>query len=291
MANWLSELGVEVTVYSPNKAPNWFALKCNFVSESNIKKLYNSIKEEIIVAYSVLEIPELLQYHQGTKRIYHLAQVVEDFHYHGNDFDSLMMSKGIFELLHSLPVGRISVSKHINDYIAKRHNQKTYLIENGIDLLNFAPRNKNTIEKEVTISCVASTGRILKGVDDILTATEILADKLDGYDINLIIVSSGKPDNEFQIEHSSKKFRLSILYNLTQHEMRDIYRKSDIYVNASWYEGFGLPTIEAMACGTPVVQADNLGLDGIVEDGVNCLLFKPADAFDMAGKIELLING
>ena len=39
-------------------------------------------------------------------------------------------------------------------------------------------------------------------------------------------------------------------------ELRDIYNAADVFVFPSQYEGFGIPLIEAMACGTPVVCTD-----------------------------------
>jgi len=71
--------------------------------------------------------------------------------------------------------------------------------------------------------------------------------------------------------------------------MKEMYHAADIYVNASWYEGFGLPTIEAMACGVPVVQAKNHGLDEIVVDGVNCLLVPAFQHEQIAAAVERLL--
>ena len=289
MANWLSDLGIKVAVYSTQQAPDWFDLKCSFITRKSIKELYQSINEEIIIAYSVLEIPELLEFHVESKRIFHIAQVIEDFHYHGFDYESLMMPKGVFELLHSLPVGRISVSKHIADYLSKHYNQQSFLIENGIDLINFLPRWVKPFSNEVTICTVGNTRRILKGVDDVVRGVEILSVKLSGYKFNVIIVNNGKADVDQQLKYEESKINITVLYDLSQEEMKRVYYRSDVYVNASWYEGFGLPTLEAMACGIPVIQADNLGLRGVVEDGKNCLLFRPAKYEDLAIKLEKLV--
>ena len=56
----------------------------------------------------------------------------------------------------------------------------------------------------------------------------------------------------------------------------------------SLYEGFGLPALEAMACGTPVVAADNSSLAEIT--GEYGLLFKDNDASDLAEKLKRILD-
>jgi len=64
-----------------------------------------------------------------------------------------------------------------------------------------------------------------------------------------------------------------------------LYSLADFFVFPSLYEGFGLPVLEAMACGTPVVAADRASLPEIVGDAG--LLVDPEDvpglAWAMAG--------
>jgi len=50
-------------------------------------------------------------------------------------------------------------------------------------------------------------------------------------------------------------------------DMAALYRLATVYVQASLYEGFGLPLLEAMACGTPVVSADTSSLPEIYPEG------------------------
>lgn len=290
MANWLFNLGVNITVYSIGEKPTWFDLECGFISMKNQNELYSSIKEDVIITHSVLEIPYVLQFCKNKKRIYHLAQVIEDFHYHGHNYNSLMTPKGEFEMLHSLPIGRISISKHIDSYLKKHYKQNSYLIENGIDVLNFKPNNRSIPTRDITITTVGNTQRMLKGIDDVIEAVEILTHRNPKYKFNLIIVSNEKVGFEQILKYKSYNFNVTIINNLSQKEIKEIYLKSNFYVNASWYEGFGLPSLEAMACGIPVIQANNKGLDQIIIDGENCIIFQPANPKDLCLKIESLLG-
>ena len=58
-------------------------------------------------------------------------------------------------------------------------------------------------------------------------------------------------------------------------ELVDFYNLADLFVFPSLYEGFGIPPLEAMACGTPVVCSDNSSLPEVVGDAA--YTFNPYD--------------
>lgn len=71
--------------------------------------------------------------------------------------------------------------------------------------------------------------------------------------------------------------------------MRALYESAAAFVFPSLYEGFGLPPLEAMACGTPVLTSNVSSLPEVVGDAA--LLVNPENVFDIAKGIrELLIN-
>src|SRR5947199_8747388 len=60
-------------------------------------------------------------------------------------------------------------------------------------------------------------------------------------------------------------------------ELPAIYNLARILAHPAWYEGFGLPPLEAMACGTPVVVSDRSSLPEVVDGAA---LVVPADQPD-----------
>jgi len=54
---------------------------------------------------------------------------------------------------------------------------------------------------------------------------------------------------------------------VSETELAALYRRAWIYASPSTYEGFGLPYLEAMACGTPVVATPNPGSREVLDEG------------------------
>ena len=65
---------------------------------------------------------------------------------------------------------------------------------------------------------------------------------------------------------------------ITDEALAGLYRRAWVYASPSTYEGFGLPYLEAMACGTPVVASRNPGSAEVLDDG-RCGVLAADDAF------------
>jgi len=65
------------------------------------------------------------------------------------------------------------------------------------------------------------------------------------------------------------------------------YNLADLFVYPSLYEGFGLPPLEAMSCGTPVITSNKSSLPEVVGDAA--LLVDPLDVRALAGAIESVL--
>jgi len=71
-------------------------------------------------------------------------------------------------------------------------------------------------------------------------------------------------------------------------QLEIMYQEARAYVFPSLYEGFGLPPLEAMGKGCPVISSDRASLPEIL--GLAALYFNPEDEEDMAAKIRLVLK-
>jgi glycosyltransferase involved in cell wall biosynthesis len=71
---------------------------------------------------------------------------------------------------------------------------------------------------------------------------------------------------------------------IAQEDLPFLYKLADTFAFPSLYEGFGLPVLEAMACGTPVVAANSSSIPEVVGDAGMLLSPKDLDAWAYALK-------
>ena len=76
--------------------------------------------------------------------------------------------------------------------------------------------------------------------------------------------------------------------SVTEHQLAQLYRGATAFVYPSLYEGFGLPLIEAMASGTPVLASTAASIPEVV--GSAGLLLDPADSSAWADAIASVVN-
>ena len=71
-------------------------------------------------------------------------------------------------------------------------------------------------------------------------------------------------------------------------DMPRLYSGAEVFVYPSFYEGFGLPPLEAMACGCPAIVSDKSSLPEVVGDAG--LFIDPYDPQEMAIKVNELLS-
>lgn len=126
-----------------------------------------------------------------------------------------------------------------------------------------------------------------KNISRLIEAVSLLEEK----NIELVIV--GKRGWLFEeILETPKRLniekRVKFLENVNDEDLMELYSKAKCFVLPSLYEGFGLPVIEAMKAGCPVITSNVSSLPEAGGDA--CLYVDPEDTGDIAAKISELIN-
>lgn len=162
----------------------------------------------------------------------------------------------------------------VSDWL-KRMVQSSYLsgyqvrtIYNGIDLQVMKPchtklRNSYQLEDKKVILGVASVWNEKKG----LVIFRELANRLQG---NCQIVMIGVSDKQKR----ELPENILCLDKVGYTELAEWYSTADIYVNGSVEETMGLTTVEAMACGTPVVVQNATAVPEVVGEGCGIVVEK-----------------
>ncbi|MEI6690149.1 MAG: glycosyltransferase family 1 protein [bacterium] len=75
-------------------------------------------------------------------------------------------------------------------------------------------------------------------------------------------------DIDQAIENSNKKDMIHLLGYVPSHHLPVLYANATLYVQPSWYEGFGLPLLEAMTYGCPVASSNRGSLPEVGGDAV-----------------------
>ncbi len=145
--------------------------------------------------------------------------------------------------------------------------------------------NKYKIKKEFLL--YTGVWRYHKNLPRLIEAFGILRQQKN-LDIELVI--TGKPDPDYpETKEKVKELHLEndVIFTglIEENELIHLYNAANIYVFPSLYEGFGLPPLEAMKCGTPVVASNTSSIPEICGQG-NAVFFDPYKVEDIADKIE-----
>ena len=151
----------------------------------------------------------------------------------------------------------------VEEFIVNPENVEVIL--NGIDIETFKPDiDSKVVENRIVTT--ASADIPLKGLRFLINALPRVLK--DFPQTHLMVI--GKSPNESKIrkliDDLCLKERISFKSNLSEEEIVDIYRTSQIAVIPSLYEGFGFGAGEAMACGTPLISTDSGGLKDVIGD-------------------------
>ncbi|MGL6024307.1 MAG: glycosyltransferase family 4 protein, partial [Cetobacterium sp.] len=176
-----------------------------------------------------------------------------------------------------------AVKESLVKWLEDRRDSRYPIIENGIDLNVFY--NKKAIKREeigieegeIGLIMVARLNRS-KDHMTLLRAMKMLPSHY-----KLVIAGDGEKKN--MLEKETKKLGLEkrVEFLGMRSDVAELFHTADIALHSSYFEGFGITAVEAMASGIPLIASDVPGLSEVVRGGG--LLFAPENENDLVEKI------
>jgi glycosyltransferase involved in cell wall biosynthesis len=180
---------------------------------------------------------------------------------HGSGFDEALHVPGSREKLRMLWLGttellasvRACCTIAVSEATRRRYPWIRRVIPNGVDLTSFEPSGVRT--EVPTILFVGTYSNRKRGALLVRQFREVVRSAMPN--ARLWMVSSDAPRVD----------GVEVLGELTEEELAWRYAQAWVFCLPSTYEGFGVPYVEAMACGTPVIATPNPGALEVLEGG------------------------
>jgi len=129
-----------------------------------------------------------------------------------------------------------------------------------------------------------------KNISTLVDAYSLLSSELrEEYGLVIVWAHSHLADGlSGQVSRLGLNGKVQFLANVNNEDLGLLYNSASLFVFPSLYEGFGLPLLEAMACGAPVVAANTSSIPEIAGDAA--LLFNATNAKEMAATIAQVLS-
>jgi len=283
LANRLTDGGEQVDIFSFAGSPKWFPLKANLIEAKEIEAIDMAPYDFVLVSNAFM-IPLVLPYLDESRCIL-FCQDYESFHHaRGQTFHDFVSDCSTFTRIYKLPVPFISSSRAVQNLLHLHTGKESFYLPIGINKAIFSrqPRKPPTDFKRVLM--IGNYLMPYKGMRDGFEALHKLSAEMP---VELVLVTQ---ESRGRAVFNDLPYPVELHFCPTEEKMPGIIASCDAYCCASWYEGLGLPALEAFACGVPVVSTRTYGVSDYGVDGVNLLLAEPNNPQDLYEKLRRLLS-
>jgi MMP alpha-(1->4)-mannosyltransferase len=183
----------------------------------------------------------------------------------------------------------VTVSENSFQDIAADHGvdpNRMAIVPVGVDVDLFRPL-PDVAPVPGRLVTTASADVTMKGLAYLLEALAKLRTERD--DVHLVVIGRRKPGGKSDetIRRLGLEDAVTFVTGVPEERIIELYSEAELAVVPSLYEGFSLPAIEAMACGTPLIATSGGALPEVVgADGDAALVVPPGDSEALASKIR-----
>ena len=274
-ANLLARRGHEVAIVSREPAPAWHPVETRFLVDPALDpRLFP--ESDVVVATFWRTIPHALAASAG--RAAHYCQGLEYTYTHNAAEHPAILD----QYRRSLPA--LCVSPHLEREIRERFGRPAKTVLQPLDP-GFSPDEREAPNSIPRLVVVGPFEIDWKGVATALRAAAILRE--EGFDFRLVRVSQWPETEAERALFVADEFHC----HLDSSGMAQLLRGADLLLAPSWeQEGFGLPALEAMASGMPVVASEIASYRGFATPAARLVAHDEASTFARAAR-EILEAG
>lgn len=228
----------EITLFKP--------IHVDFLDRTSMKRIVPTIWLSTFLSIPIAEEREI--------PIINFVQGYENYFENGRRYESVGIT-------HKIADYELTISDYLRKKIKEIFGKDSRVIQNGINYDLLKRINTSKIPQNITF---ALRDNVMKGdflVFDIIK----LLDK-NFKNLNITVIDMTEESENPSLKNS--KFR-KITGPLNRYEIVKIFKETDIYVDTSINEGFGLMALEAMTCGAVPVVSNSFGINEYMRDGKN----------------------
>lgn len=218
---------------------------------------------------------------------------------------SFPWTKKLVYLLHdtfvSAPIRKAAIALAVSHAEANHYEEfgvpreRIRIVPNGIDLDTFSPggsKGNLASDSDTGSESIGYVGRLdpIKGLLTLLKAFETISRETKGCKLTLVGPDFGMKRALISVIRRKKLSGVTFLGPVSYDRLPDIYRGLDVVVTPSLFEIFGMSTLEAMACGKPVVSTRVGGLTDLIQEGYNGYLVGSDDDDALANRVNYLLQ-
>ena len=255
-----------------NLSSNVLRIKPDYVQE--LMDLIQQFDADVLVATYYMTAFSVWLSDKPAKRLY----LMQDFPELVEDNEGPVGVKR-FLLSLKLPLHFVTVSSYARQLIQQENPLARVTIAHpGVNHNVFRPRQGVVDAQEKKKVMVILRGIRHKG-DEV--AIRVLNEVSRRIPLHAILVGAKELVNRYS-RTLGFDFSYSVFSGVDDETLARLYSSADAFLHTSYAESFGLPPLEAMACGTPVVMTDSGGPRDYAVDEYNALVSRPGDVKSLA---------
>lgn len=279
IATGLAARGHACHVFAFSGPPVWYDLRVPMLPEREVEEVDFS-RYDFVVASNAFLVPMLLPLIAPARPIF-FTQDYEPYHHSGGGtrYEEFICDDEAFAAIYRLPVPILTEALAVRNLIRERMGKDAIHIPVGIHRNHFTLRPPHPRGPRARVLMVGNYLMPYKGMDDGFAALGIV-NRTEPVEL---VLATQESRSRHVLERLD--FPVDVRFRPDEAGMSRIYPSCDLYCCTSWYEGLGLPALEAFCCGLPVVSTRSFGVSDYGVDGVNLLLARPSDPGDLARTI------